>query len=61
MSRDLGTAADGYEAWSRAGWHTHVPGAGEMHDIGAQGRRRRAQIAAGAGQGGGAVRCTKIF
>jgi acyl-CoA synthetase (AMP-forming)/AMP-acid ligase II len=30
MSRDLGTAADDYEGWSRAGWHTHVPGAGDM-------------------------------
>jgi acyl-CoA synthetase (AMP-forming)/AMP-acid ligase II len=30
MSADLGTAADAYEGWSRAGWHTHVPGAGDM-------------------------------
>jgi acyl-CoA synthetase (AMP-forming)/AMP-acid ligase II len=30
MTGDLGTAADGYEGWSRAGWHTHVPGAGDM-------------------------------
>jgi acyl-CoA synthetase (AMP-forming)/AMP-acid ligase II len=30
MSRDLGTAADDYEGWSLAAWHTHVPGAGDM-------------------------------
>jgi acyl-CoA synthetase (AMP-forming)/AMP-acid ligase II len=30
MSGDLGTAGDGYESWSRAGWDTHVPGAGDM-------------------------------
>src|ERR1700722_18429227 len=30
MSTDIGTGADGYEGWSRAGWHTHVPGAGDM-------------------------------
>jgi acyl-CoA synthetase (AMP-forming)/AMP-acid ligase II len=32
MTGDLGTAADGYEGWSRAGWHTHVPDAGDMAD-----------------------------
>jgi acyl-CoA synthetase (AMP-forming)/AMP-acid ligase II len=30
VSTDLGTAADAYEGWSRAGWRTHVPGAGDM-------------------------------
>jgi acyl-CoA synthetase (AMP-forming)/AMP-acid ligase II len=30
VSTDLGTGADGYEGWSRAGWHTHVPGADDM-------------------------------
>jgi acyl-CoA synthetase (AMP-forming)/AMP-acid ligase II len=30
MSADLGSGGDGYDGWSRAAWHTHAPGAGDM-------------------------------
>ena len=30
MNAGRDTAASGYEGWSRAGWHTHVPGLSDM-------------------------------